>query len=60
MDRIMFTIRGNNYRLAVAVAFATGTVGSRWIGSHTLYDRIDGTEVAHGGRGDADRHRRGP
>lgn len=46
-ERIVFNIKGNAYRLVVAVDFEKGIVWIKWIGSHTDYDRIDVTEVAH-------------
>ena len=36
---IIFNIRGNKYRLAVTVAFATGVVSIGWVGTHAEYDR---------------------
>ena len=46
-DRIVFNIRGNYYRLVVAVDFDKGIVWIKWIGTHREYDRIDVTEVEH-------------
>jgi len=46
-DRIVFNIRGNNYRLVTAVDFEKGIVWIKWIGTHAEYDRIDVTEVEH-------------
>ncbi|MYZ50157.1 type II toxin-antitoxin system HigB family toxin [Propylenella binzhouense] len=48
-ERIVFNIKGNDYRLVVAVDFEKGIVWIKWIGSHKAYDRIDVTEVKHGG-----------
>ncbi|WP_180899770.1 type II toxin-antitoxin system HigB family toxin [Martelella soudanensis] len=47
-ERIVFNIKGNNYRLVVAVDFEKGIVWIKWIGTHKAYDRIDVTEVKHG------------
>jgi mRNA interferase HigB len=44
-DRIVFNIRGNAYRLVVAVDFAKGIVWIKWLGTHRDYDRIDVKEV---------------
>src|SRR5262245_37961138 len=38
-DRIVFNIKGNDYRLIAAVDFAKGIVRIKWIGSHKDYDR---------------------
>lgn len=47
-ERIVFNIKGNDYRLVVAVDFEKGIVWIKWIGTHKAYDRIDVTEVKHG------------
>lgn len=47
-DRIVFNIKGNAYRLVVAVDFEKSIVWIKWIGAHRAYDRIDVTEVKHG------------
>jgi len=44
-DRIVFNIRGNAYRLVVAVDFEKGIVWIKWLGTHRGYDRIDVREV---------------
>ena len=46
-ERIVFNIKGNNYRLVVAIDFAKGIVWIKWIGTHKDYDKIDVTEVEH-------------
>jgi mRNA interferase HigB len=46
-ERIVFHIKGNDYRLVAAVDFEKGIVWIKWIGSHVDYDRIDVTEVQH-------------
>ena len=40
-DRIVFNIKGNDYRLVVAVDFEKGIVWINWIGTHADYDDID-------------------
>ena len=47
-DRIVFNIKGNDYRLVVSVDFEKGIVWIQWIGTHRDYDRIDVREVRHG------------
>lgn len=47
-DRIVFNIRGNAYRLVVAVDFNKGIVWIKWLGTHRDYDRIDVKEVDFG------------
>ena len=48
-DRVVFDILTNRYRLVTAVDFEKGIVWIKWIGTHKAYDRIDVTEVDHGG-----------
>ena len=47
-ERIVFNIKGNDYRLVVAVDFEKGIVWIKWIGTHEAYEGIDVTEVKHG------------
>ena len=44
-DRIVFNIKGNDYRLVVSVDFEKGIVWIKWIGTHEDYDQIDVKEV---------------
>ena len=46
-ERIVFNIKGNDYRLVAAVDFERGIVWIKWTGSHRDYDRIDVKEVKH-------------
>jgi mRNA interferase HigB len=46
-DRIVFNIKGNNYRLVTSVDFEKGIVWIKWIGSHNEYDRINVQEVEY-------------
>lgn len=48
-ERIVFNIKGNAYRLVVAVDFEKGIVWIKWIGTHKAYDKIDVTEVQYDG-----------
>jgi len=47
-DRIVFNIKGNDYRLVAAIDFEKGIVWIKWIGTHRDYDRIDVRKVDHG------------
>jgi len=40
-NRVVFNIRGNQYRLVVAVRYDLGIVYIRFVGSHREYDQID-------------------
>jgi mRNA interferase HigB len=46
-DRIVFNIKGNDYRLVVAVDFDRSIVWIKWIGTHKEYDKIDVKKVKH-------------
>ena len=48
-ERVVFNIKGNDYRLVVAVDFEKSIVWIKWIGAHKAYDEIDVTEVKYGG-----------
>jgi mRNA interferase HigB len=37
-NRVIFNVRGNNYRLEVLIAYRTGTVIVQWAGTHAEYD----------------------
>src|SRR5271155_3185937 len=47
-DRTVFNIKGNDYRLVVAVDFEKSIVWIKWIGTHKDYDRIDVAEIDYG------------
>ena len=40
-NRVVFNIKGNNYRLVVKVSYAAKIVLIRFIGTHAEYDDID-------------------
>ncbi|HEU4619713.1 MAG TPA: type II toxin-antitoxin system HigB family toxin [Gammaproteobacteria bacterium] len=44
-ERIVFNIKGNAYRLVVAVDFEKEIVWIKWIGTHRAYDDINVKEV---------------
>ena len=46
-ERIVFDIKGNDYRLVVAVDFEKAIVWIKWIGTHKANDKIDVTKVRH-------------
>jgi mRNA interferase HigB len=39
--RVVFNIKGNDYRLVVAIAFRLQVVYVKFVGTHAEYDRID-------------------
>lgn len=46
-ERVVFNIKGNSYRLVIAVDYQKNIVWIKWIGTHDEYDKIDATEVDH-------------
>ncbi|OGA48067.1 MAG: addiction module toxin RelE [Betaproteobacteria bacterium RIFCSPLOWO2_12_FULL_62_58] len=36
---VMFNVKGNHYRLETVVAYNTGTIAVRWIGTHAEYSK---------------------
>ena len=47
-DRVVFNIKGNSYRLVVAIDFEKAIVFIKWIGTHGDYDQINVRTVQHG------------
>jgi mRNA interferase HigB len=43
--RVVFNLKGNDYRLIVAVAYNVGFVYVKFIGTHAQYDLIDANTV---------------
>jgi len=44
-NRVVFNIKGNNYRLVAMVSYAYGIVYIRFVGTHAEYDKIDAATV---------------
>jgi mRNA interferase HigB len=44
-DRVVFNLKGNAYRLVVAIQYEFGIVFIRFVGTHQEYDRIDVSTV---------------
>ncbi|CEE16527.1 toxin RelE [Xanthomonas phaseoli pv. phaseoli] len=44
-NRVVFNIKGNDYRLIVAVAYRVGIVYVKFIGTHAEYDQIDAATI---------------
>lgn len=44
-NRVVFNIKGNDYRLIVAVNYRFGILYIRFVGTHAEYDRIDAAHV---------------
>lgn len=48
-ERVVFNIKGNDYRLVVSVDFEKSIVWIKWIGTHRDYDDIDVIKVDYNG-----------
>ena len=44
-NRVIFNIKGNDYRLVVAVHYNRGMMFIRFVGTHAEYDRIDASTI---------------
>lgn len=44
-DRVVFNVKGNSYRLIVAVKYSSQIVFIKFFGTHAEYDRIDADKV---------------
>lgn len=40
-ERVVFNLKGNAYRLVVAVDYKRAIVFIKWLGTHQEYDKID-------------------
>jgi mRNA interferase HigB len=44
-NRVVFNIKGNDFRLIVAIAYRIGVVYIKFVGTHAEYDKVDATTV---------------
>jgi mRNA interferase HigB len=44
-SRVVFNIKGNDYRLVAALQYRAGVLAIRYFGTHAEYDRIDAESV---------------
>ncbi len=49
-DRVVFNIKGNAFRLVVAIDYLRQVVFIKWVGSHADYDNIDAATVKYAGK----------
>jgi mRNA interferase HigB len=47
-DRVVFNIKGNDYRLITAIDYGRGIVFIKWLGTHAAYDKVDARTVGYG------------
>jgi len=53
-DRVVFNIKGNDYRLVTAIDYRRGIVFIKWLGSHKEYEKIDVRMVQYADQTDQD------
>lgn len=44
-NRVVFNIKGNNYRLIVKISYLHQMIWIRFIGTHAEYDKINANEI---------------
>lgn len=44
-NRVVFDIKGNDYRLVAAINYENGWLFIKFIGTHTAYDEIDANAI---------------
>ncbi len=44
-DRIVFKVKGNNYRLIIKISFENQLIYIRFLGTHSEYDLIDAKQI---------------
>lgn len=44
-NRVVFNIKGNQYRLVVAIQYQHGIIYIRFVGTHAEYDKIDASTI---------------
>lgn len=44
-NRVVFNIKGNNYRLVVKINYDYGIVWIRFVGTHGQYDKINASKI---------------
>lgn len=44
-NRVVFNIKGNNYRLIVKISYTHQMIWIRFIGTHAEYDKINANEI---------------
>jgi mRNA interferase HigB len=46
-ERVVFNIKGNDYRLVVAIDYTRQVIFIKWIGTHAEYDKINVATVKY-------------
>lgn len=48
-ERVVFNIKGNDYRMVVAISYHYQVLFIKWLGTHKEYDRIDAQRIDYDG-----------
>jgi mRNA interferase HigB len=51
-DRVVFNLKGNSYRMVVAIDYRRGIVFIKWLGTHREYDAINVRTVQYASEAD--------
>jgi mRNA interferase HigB len=54
-DRVVFNIKGNDFRLVVAINYGRQVVYVKWVGSHAEYDLINAGTIQYEDQANPDR-----
>lgn len=46
-DRVVFNIKGNDFRLIAAIDYRRKIVFIKWLGTHAAYDKVDARTVRY-------------
>lgn len=44
-SRVVFNVKGNDFRLVVAIRYTAGVMFIRFVGTHAEYDKIDASTI---------------
>ncbi len=44
-NRVVFNVKGNDFRLVVAIRYTAGVMFIRFVGTHAEYDQIDASTI---------------
>jgi mRNA interferase HigB len=47
-DRVVFNIKGNDYRMVTTIDYRRQIVFIKWLGTHRNYDKIDARTIEYG------------
>ena len=54
-DRVVFNIKGNDFRMVTAIDYVRQVIFVKWLGTHAEYDRIDVVTVKYADKANSKR-----